>query len=424
LLDPDGVVYVVAPPRFRKRVLEIVRSSGLEIGPRFLHLGQTGSALRLVPLSGPALRYAAQAMVAKRSRARRLAAVALRRRGAAVLLGRFSRAGVVARRPGAQPLLAWLAIHDNVATARSVVVARSWRRDEPSFVLTIVDRDGEPRLVAKVGRPPFRASTGIGEAEALRELGPAATAAGASVPVVVWSGALHGIPALAETAVSGRRAALVVAERPEELGFVLQRLLAWLARWNAATAVQATLTDELFERDVLGPARSVAAGVDLGDAYADWLRTMCSALAGTTTALTAAHDDLTLANVLVEGHSLGIVDWDTARPRALPLVDFFYAVVDAHAATQTTGDRLDAFSACFSRSGARRATVEAWEDTLAAEVGASGAVLQAAFHSCWLHHAANELAAGERTGPFARIAARLATAPDEFGPRGLSTVSR
>ena len=414
-LHPDGFLYLFAPRRFRRRLLAVLRSCGLEIGPRFLHLGRIESGSRLVSLSAPALRYAADTIVASRL-SRRLAAAVLRRRPPTRALARFAPVGVVARHPGAEPLLAWLAARDSAASARNVVVARSWRPGVGSVVLTVVDDSGRPRVVAKIGASPTRARGGLDEAAALDELGPTACAAGASVPAVVWSGALGDVRVLVESAVPGRRAATVVAERPAKLAEVLDRLLEWLRRWNGLTAVEARLTDELLEQEVLAPARMVAEAVGVSPAYTEWLRARCAGLAGTEALLAASHDDLTLANVLVDGGGLGVVDWDTARPRALPLVDFFYVVVDAHLAAEAEADRVDVLVDCFSPQGRRRHTVAPWEERLAAQMHASGPVLQLAFHACWLQHAANEVVAGGGLGSFSRIARRLAAAPERVGP--------
>jgi thiamine kinase-like enzyme len=209
------------------------------------------------------------------------------------------------------------------------------------------------------------------------------------VPEVVEEGDLGGRPLLVTTGVVGRPASVLLAERPGRRDALVERIAEWLLRWNLATAAETTLSRELLEREVLAPARAVGALVPE-------LERLARAAEGRPVKLVAAHNDLTTANVLVGDGRLAIVDWDTAAPRALPLIDLFYAVADAEAATRGFTNR----TAVTSREHERR-----FRDAL----GIDDAVADLCFHACWLRHAANEsLRPDERARPFLEIARTLA----------------
>src|SRR5207302_1122894 len=111
----------------------------------------------------------------------------------------------------------------------------------------------------------------------------------------------------------------------------------------------------------------------------------------------------TMANVLLGRRGgIGIVDWDTVRADGLPLVDFLYAAVDAHAAADRYRDPAASFDACVASP-----EVEAHRARLAAALGLEPAVAELCFDACWLGHAANESKRPEGTRPFLRIARRV-----------------
>jgi aminoglycoside phosphotransferase (APT) family kinase protein len=270
--------------------------------------------------------------------------------------------------------------------------------------------------VARVGIAPAATRETLGEERALATLGPGAAAAGATVPRSVASTRLDGVPVVVETGVPGRVAASSLGERPRDVQAVLDRVLAWLLRWNRATATPAALTPSLLEDEVLSPARLVARALPEGDDHVRFLERLCEEAAGAGAALAPAHGDLTMTNVLLaQDGSIGVVDWDTARAAALPLADFFYTVVDARAASQRYVDRARAFSDCFSATGRYAEDVRARQSSFERALGVTPEVRTVSFHACWLHHAANELARGETDGPFVQIARQLA---DDTGRLG------
>jgi hypothetical protein len=411
-LDQDGVAFVVAPLRWRFRLLRAVREQGLVVGPTVLHLPDLASSRYLV--TAGAARYATACLVPRGSWRGHAASLAARVPGGTRLIGQTDLASVVVRRRGAAPLFRWL----GDGPADRVVVTRTWRAEGGSFTVSVVD-DGaaRPRLVARVGSGPPAARETMGEARALETFGPSAEAAGAAVPRPLSTSQLQGVPVLVESGVPGRVAASTLSERPRAVPDVLDRVLAWLLSWNRATATAETLTTELLADEVLAPARLVGPAIPSGAAYVERLERLCRTVAGTPLTLAAAHDDLTMTNVLLARNgSIGIVDWDTAREGALPVVDFFYVVVDAYAASQRYLDRVRAFADCFAAGGPHAQAIRAHQSSFERALGVTPDVLALSFHACWLHHAANELERGEAGGPFVAIVRQLAADPEKFSP--------
>ena len=413
-LEEDGVAFVLAPLRWRFRFLLSLREYGLVVGPTTFHLPDVASSRHLV--TAGALRYATACVVPRTSWRGRAAALAARVPGGTRVVAIADLAGVVVRRRGAAPLFGWLVEAAGAIDADRVVVTRTWRGEGSSFTVFLVDDDSTgPRLVARVGSGPPAAREAMGEARALATFASSAQEAGATVPRELASADLHGVPVLVETGVPGRVAAATLAERPGEVRAVLDRILAWLVRWNRTTATAATLTPPLLEREVISPARLVARALPSGDGYVEHLERLCGELAGAPVTLAAAHDDLTMTNVLLARNgSIGVVDWETARADALPLVDFFYTVVDAYTAAGRYADRARAFADCFSVGGRHAEAVRARRSSFERALGVTPGLGAVVFHACWLHHAANEVARGEADGPFLAIVRQLAANPDRF----------
>ena len=122
--------------------------------------------------------------------------------------------------------------------------------------------------------------------------------------------------------------------------------------------------------------------------------------------LVAAHNDLTAANILVDGRAApAVVDWEEAEPHALPLGDLVYMVADFFAAVDAYRDRVRAFG---DASALTRELVERAARTHALD----DAAVQLCISACWLRHAANERrergADGAAARPFLGILARVA----------------
>jgi aminoglycoside phosphotransferase (APT) family kinase protein len=199
------------------------------------------------------------------------------------------------------------------------------------------------------------------EAGALRELAPVAAEAGAAVPELVsYDGRV-----LVQSGVRGRPARRVLRADPAALGTTLADITTWLDGWGRATR------------------RETAAGVSV-----------------------AAHNDLTMANVLLGGaRPVGVVDWGGASAAGIPLADFFYAAADAISACTDHVDRVAAFRRAFVGDGSEAQLVASCARRLAAGLGLDAAGVRSAFDACWEHHAGNEARRGGEGTAFREIAA-------------------
>jgi aminoglycoside phosphotransferase (APT) family kinase protein len=127
--------------------------------------------------------------------------------------------------------------------------------------------------------------------------------------------------------------------------------------------------------------------------------------------ITAAHNDLSMWNVVVANdRRIGVVDWEAASTCSLPLLDFYYAAVDATAATRGYADRLRAFASVFGDGGVPSGKTAELESIILKGLGVDRTSARLAFHACWLHHAVNELqrTSGVQPGPFVRIVQSIA----------------
>ena len=116
----------------------------------------------------------------------------------------------------------------------------------------------------------------------------------------------------------------------------------------------------------------------------------CAALRCASIPLVAAHNDLTMWNVLLApGGAVGVVDWEHATAGSLPLVDLFYALADAVMTAGRHPDRLAAVAACIGAAGPHAALARRLWSQLAADLALPDTLVTLAFHACWLHHGAN-----------------------------------
>jgi hypothetical protein len=316
--------------------------------------------------------------------------------------------GLAAIRPGHGELLGWLHdLADQPFSTGQVILARSWRPASKTTVVIVVDESGRPALVAKHGSRSPTAVAAPGEAVSLEALGPAARAAGAAVPRLLRTDSVGDEPVVLLTGVPGRTASSLIVERPSRAADVLQRVAPWLERWNRATATTIVVDRDLLERELLEPADLVARAA--GSRVRVLAESVCAEVLGITTSLVAAHHDLTADNLLFDGDALAVVDWETARPASLPLVDLMYLAVDVDTLADPGAGRPDVFRAWFHPNGTRGAR---WR-ILSTQMSLPSPIRKLAFVSCWLQHAADEIVRDE-AGAFVEIARQIAAEPEAF----------
>jgi Phosphotransferase enzyme family len=390
-LTPDGLAYALLPRRWRAKAGARLKAAGLVVESPTLHLPDAEVSEHLIPLEPAPAGHALSSIVPVVSWKRAAIRALLSLGGRGVALSRFESVAVVARREEGRPLFDWLPVPGVPAgTKRSVVVSAAWRGDGASVVLHPFGPGASPPIVAKLALGAQAAPAA--EGSRLACLGPAAAKAGAVVPRPLAPARLNGAPVLVETRVDGRILAPLLGRRPAGLWRRLTRLCDWLDAWQQLTATPTRFTQRELEREVLGPGRALAPHLIRGEEYVAALEARCATAAAAPAPLVASHNDLTMWNVLVDGRGqLGIVDWEVAEEATLPLKDFFYAVVDAVAATDHYADRPGAARACFDPDGEHASRVAELQASLARSIAAAPEIVGLAFHACWLSHAANEL---------------------------------
>ena len=386
-LSEEGVAYLLVPRAHRRRARGLLRVRGLEVEQAILHLPDVAESRQLVPLERAPARHAFRSVVPLVPWKRAVAELLLALGGGGLIASAASSVALVARRPGARPLLEWLPLSAAAGARRSAVISTSAKPGGAGVVLQPFAAGAGP-LVAKLSlRPAFDPSD---EHRRLMRLAPDAARAGAAVPRPMGELRLHGNAVLLESRVEGEIVAPLLSRRPARLGLMLGRVCSWLESWQRLTASRVRLTREQLEGEVVAPARELAPRLDGADAYLNALAERCSAAEGTVVPLTASHNDLTMWNVLTDGARLGVVDWEVAEEGTLPLKDFYYAAADAVAATRRYADRPAAVRECFGNHGGHEHTIAPLQASLARAGGVSAELADLSFHACWLGHAVNE----------------------------------
>ncbi|MFP5362540.1 MAG: hypothetical protein ACLGI5_07400 [Thermoleophilia bacterium] len=412
-LAPDGLLYALLPPGARRRAARALRARGLVVDHATLHLPDVATTSQIVPLRSAPARHALTRVVPLVPWKQTAAGLLLRVGGAGALAATAGPVALLARRPGARPLLEWLFALTGTAPApadASAVISASWRAGGPRVVLQPFPHGARP-VVAKVALDG--GGGGDTEATRLERLGAAARSAGADVPRMLVGTRLHDRDVLVETRVEGDVLAPLLIRGRRPLGQALAPVCAWLQAWGVETAAEAVLDGARLEREILAPAAALAPDLPRGGEYLSYLRARCAAVEGTRVVLTAAHNDLTMWNVLVDADAaVGIVDWEAAEPTTLPLKDFFYATVDAVAATSRYADRPAAYDSCFVSGGGTRDAVTRAGDAMIVALRIVPEVVELSRHACWLGHASDESrsVAPCEPRPFLQIVRKLARA--------------
>ena len=392
-----GIVYVVAPPRDRRRLRIALKAENLECVESFLHVPDATRSRFLIPLRRRPLRHALTHLVPLRGRNRPLA-VLVTRLPATRALARFAvPIGFAARHADSPALFEWLFQNGNAVSA---ILAPGAGKDPLRIALHAFPASAAaPSFVAKCGGEPNRVANLTGR---LRTHAATAGAAGATVPrALATIGGER--PVLLETAVPGTNAAVFLSSHPRRLPDVVDGLVTWLDRWQQLTVIEVELDAPLLDEWVLKPAARLEDSITDGPTYVNRLERLCRRAAGRIPLVTM-HGDLTMANVLIDRRrgqpaAIGVVDWEAARSKALPLLDLFYMLADAAAAVDAYENRVAAARQCFSSTGKHAARASSARALLARTLSLGGDVTALCFHACWLHHANNELRTRRQGAP-------------------------
>lgn len=413
-LAHDGVAYVLMPRRWRFKLTRLLRMHDLVLEVAMLHVPYAAAGHWLVPLRRTPARYAFATLIPIRAWQRWLALLGLSLPINEKLLAyTLPTVGLVVRRQSAQPIFHWLFNPDEQSRyCGDVVLQPSWRGpDGPIILHCFAGTVAQPTAVAKLSATP-KAAERIVEASILAALRGPAARAGAHIPKALRVERVGSHVVFVQSAIRGVPAATLLARKPRRRLPIMERVVHWLARWNAATQVVRTLDQTDTQRMLLEPASVLAPLLQHGTAYEAWLRARCTTMVGSILPFVAAHNDLTMHNVLVDAQGrLGVIDWENACVEALPLMDFFYAMTDAVAATWGYRDRFNAFAACYMPDGTYAGAVSRWQACLCQATAIPAVWAELCFHACWLHHAVNELQASgpNEPRPFLSIVQWLAS---------------
>jgi hypothetical protein len=400
-LAPEGIVYVLAPRRWRWAIERLLRNHGLQIETHIAHFPNWESSRYLVPLNGILAQYAFSKLMPIRLWRRHFGLVAIRLPfGEKLLSGMWPWTAFIARRPSDRSLFDWsFSLDSDVRRPRNAILSSSWRGQNSSVVLhRFSGLSPHPSAVIKIAWTIESDPDRVDEVETLARIGPSARAAGADVPETLWEEKIGGRQMFLQSPISGQSVAVLLASSPNRMIEIIERVTIWLERWNLATKVVRPLDRDLIDHGVLGPVAYLAPLLQHGVEYRDRLAEQCAGI-NVPVPLVAAHNDLTMWNLLLdERGNLGVVDWEAAREESFPLVDFFYAMVDAIVMAKGLA-RIDAFKACFAPRGAYGQIVRKFLMRSRRTLEIPKGFAELCLHACFLHHAMNEQRMREPSDP-------------------------
>lgn len=386
-VDPNRTVIVRCRGREARGVRRALAESGRSVGTPLVVVPAGGEAEHVVAFdrtfrwSGALLDRSATVAAAVSG----ATAVPGGRAALSAVLPSVALVGVPATSPPAQ---SWLGRLGPASTA-----SRSHRTDAVTATLRLGDATAV-RSYVQVGLDVGGRQRVDGAANGLRVVGPSARLAGIDVPEI-----LDGPPgALATAAMEGRCLGLVGdRSRRESAG---ERLIAALGRWQAATA--STSSDAAISAVENAAALLGARNRALGT----WAESIATRLRSAAVPTVAVHGDVTVWNVVQSPTgSIGLVDWESARPAGLAMTDCWYLLADL--AVAAGASRREAVLALADGVETRHqrnvAPVLSIENSLGID-RETGALL---FAATWVLHAAEESSRHE-SGGFVDAARALA----------------
>jgi hypothetical protein len=399
-LAPDAVLWLILPVRWRRHAERLLNRAGLVLVGTALTLPQWPETTHLIPLSPAALHDAVRRDLELPPAVAGVLVALAHVRPARWLVRRRARgcALIAAPRASVQPFR-WLSEVDGVPLGTATAALGPRRDSRVAVMRRLPEQGGRPDLIVKVALDAGGEDRLAREREALEILAPDARRAGAAVPRLCRTEAPW---LLVTAALAGRPASSVLAGKPAELEDIFGGLAAWLGSWAEVTASTIPAERKLLVRLLSARAESVAqSGLPVAE-YVEALTALTERIESESLILTAAHNDLTMSNVLVRRGGCGVVDWESAVAASPPLVDLWYALADAvaRACRVTHAKAVEALVRGRAPAPSALAGLPAHH---ARALGMSAEQAMLSFHACWLHHAANERARGVAHGPFLAV---------------------
>lgn len=405
-LADAGLIWVIVPPRWRHQTDARLRNHGLILRDTVVLTPPWPDTEHLVPLRAPVLRDAlARHLHRRRSAAWAGGAIVATQSGRRLARRLAPGCALVAGRVGSTPPHWLQSISPGAPPGAMPLVSRGRRSDAQVAILLAAPDAGRPGFAVKAGLNVGGRVRVRTEAQALAAHGPLARRAGAEIPVALN---VPGIPdwALVTNALDGRPAASVLAAAPHRWPGIARSISDWLLNWNQSTLTTTLASAEMLVSALTGPARSLMRLGRTTAAYLAAMEELAHAIRDRPMPYVATHNDLTMTNVIVREDGIGIVDWETAAPVGVPLADLFYTLTDA-VARATRCRPAQALSQHGHDSGRSPNTMNALTGEHARALGLTDLHRRFAFHSCWLHHAGEELKRGVTNGPFSEVVATI-----------------
>lgn len=412
-LAPDGIAYVLVPVIWRRRFKRLLEKQGLSIGLHNAHIPNWIQSTYLVPTSQQAMSFAATQLVRMKLWKQWAALTILSLPGGKALIDTVAPyVGFVVQHPVDANNCTWLFEQNGeVGQQNNIIIRPSWRGQTGAIVLYQFTGASQPSAIAKVTPETATAQNSITEAAKLVRVGRIAAQAGVQVPQPLAVSCVGRASVVFQSVVSGQSVATLLATQPDLLPELTKRLADWLEHWNRLTAKIQPVSPEQLERALIMPATLVAPFLANGEAYVAWLNDRCKAIANFHMPFVATHNDLTVANVLLDAQgNIGIIDWETAQTQGFPLVDFFYMMTDAVAAAQQSSWPM-AFQLCLTPGTTYNDHMTRLQLDLRHAMSMQSEIIDLCLHACWLHHAVNEYHASgvATTRPALEIVSWLAT---------------
>lgn len=216
----------------------------------------------------------------------------------------------------------------------------SWRGGRVHFA--IVAPGGTPALFARVSRNPADAPRLFAERDLLARLAASAHFS-VHVPTPMFFSEVAGRALLCERAVSGRRLASGGAFGLSATALSRALSIAKPLAIELARAAAEDTTRERFEALALYPLRSFWLSAGGVEREIDPLLSSVLDAMGRRPRFVVTHGDFIAKNIHVErdGRTV-LIDWETATPHGLPLIDLFYFITrQAHLAGPPWRKKMD-----------------------------------------------------------------------------------
>lgn len=219
-----------------------------------------------------------------------------------------------------------------------------------AHVLFLIASRDQPRpiLVAKVPRLAGDGRALLREAAALQALHDGSSSGRKVAPRLIALDECWDRPILLETAIEGLPMDPPTIRR--DAAGCCGAVVSWLAEVHRETRIDARIEPNWYARLVERPLKALRLATG-DDDLVDATQAIVATLPAAQLPLVFAHGDLSHPNILIQqGGRLGVLDWEVAEPRGLPLCDLFFFLTYAAFAlkrTRSKGDHLDTFKAAF-----------------------------------------------------------------------------